>query len=124
LSNTASQSHDGQNDLELTRPMKTLTLRTRIGTDGTMDLHVPSDLPPGDAEVVVVVEPVGTRRPQPGPSFPSDRGVPTRDATIGRPISRAEALRISSQVLELAERERMEFAEWDAQPGIQWEEQE
>ena len=49
--------------------MKTLTLRTRIGTDGTMDLHVPSNLLPGDAEVVVVVEAVGTGRPQHGPAL-------------------------------------------------------
>ena len=104
--------------------MKTLTLRTRISTDGTMNLHVPSGLPPGDAEVVVVVEPVVTGRSQHNPTFPSDRSVPTRDAAIGRPISRAEALEISRQVLENAERERMEFAEWEAQRGIHGEERE
>ena len=43
-------------------------------------------------------------------------------AVIGRPISRAEALRISRQILERAERERMELAEWEAKRGIQWEE--
>lgn len=104
--------------------MKTLTLRTKIGTDGTMDLHVPSDLPPGDAEVVVVVGPVVTGRSHHSPTFPSDHGLPSRDAVIGRPISRAEALEISREVLERAERERIEFAEWEAQRGIQWEEQE
>lgn len=55
--------------------MKALTLRTRIATDGTIDLHVPSDLPPGDAEVVVVVQPVAAAAPQLGPPFASDRGV-------------------------------------------------
>jgi hypothetical protein len=39
-----------------------------------MDLHVPSDLPPGDAEVVVVVQPVATS-PQLSPPYPSDLGV-------------------------------------------------
>lgn len=87
-----------------------------------MDLHVASDLPPGEAEVVVVVEPVVTGRPQHSPAFPSDRSVQTRDAAMGRPISRAEALEISQQVLENAERERMEFAEWEAQRGVQGEE--
>ena len=43
-------------------------------------------------------------------------------AVIGRPISRAEALRISRQILERAERERIELAEWEAERGIQWEE--
>lgn len=40
---------------------------------------------------------------------------------VGRPISRADALRIASQILERAERERMELAEWEAKRGIQWE---
>ncbi len=43
------------------------------------------------------------------------------EGVIGRPISRAEALRIASQILERAERERMELAEWEAKRGIQWE---
>jgi hypothetical protein len=104
--------------------MKALTLRTKIATDGTMDLHVPSDLPPGDAEVVVVVQPRGADGPQQPPTSLSDCGVPTRDAKIGKPISRAEALQIARQVLENAERERLEFAEWEAQRGLGWEEQE
>lgn len=40
---------------------------------------------------------------------------------VGRPISRMEALRIASQILERAERERIELAEWEARRGIQWE---
>jgi len=40
---------------------------------------------------------------------------------IGRFISRSEALRISRHILERAERERMEIAEWEAKRGIQWE---
>jgi hypothetical protein len=53
--------------------MKTLTLRTTIAPDGTIDLRIPSDLPPGDAEVVVVVQPLANSRPS--PPFPSDEGV-------------------------------------------------
>lgn len=41
---------------------------------------------------------------------------------IGKPISRMEALRIARQILERAERERIELAEWEAKRGIQWEE--
>jgi hypothetical protein len=44
------------------------------------------------------------------------------EGVVGRPISRAEALRIASQILERAERERLELAEWEAKRGIQWEE--
>ena len=45
-------------------------------------------------------------------------------SVIGRPISRVEALRIAESILERAERERMELAEWEAKRGIQWEEEE
>ncbi len=37
-----------------------------------------------------------------------------------RRISRDEALRIARQILERAERERIEIAEWEANRGIQW----
>lgn len=38
----------------------------------------------------------------------------------GRPISRAEALRIAQQILERSENERLERAELEAARGIQW----
>ena len=53
--------------------MKALNLRTTIGEDGTIDLHIHSDLPPGEADIVVVVRPVASAFP--GPPFPSDEGV-------------------------------------------------
>ena len=40
--------------------------------------------------------------------------------TIGRAISRSEALRISLQILEQAERERLEYAHFEAEKGISW----
>ena len=40
---------------------------------------------------------------------------------IGRPISRKEAMRIARQVLEKAERERIELAEREAERGLDWE---
>ena len=42
---------------------------------------------------------------------------------LGRFISRAEALRIASAILEQAERERLILAEFEAARGIQWENQ-
>lgn len=39
---------------------------------------------------------------------------------IGRSISRNEALRLSRQILEQAEKERLQIAELDAAVGIQW----
>lgn len=56
--------------------MKALSLRTTIAADGTIDLRLPSDLPPGEAEVVLVVQP--TTPPAPTcaePPYRSDYGV-------------------------------------------------
>jgi len=39
-------------------------------------------------------------------------------STAPRPISRAEALRIARQILECAERERIEIVEREAKRGI------
>jgi hypothetical protein len=64
---TLSLSDGGQ-------PMKTLSVRTTIGPDGSIDLHIHSDLPPGDAEIVLVVQPLGSTRTA-APPFPSDDGV-------------------------------------------------
>ena len=56
--------------------MKTISLRTAIAPDGTTDLHVRSDLPPGEAKMVLVVQPAAATAPaQPGPPYPSDHGV-------------------------------------------------
>lgn len=40
---------------------------------------------------------------------------------LGRPISRSEVLRITAQILEQAERERLELASREAKQGIQYE---
>jgi len=40
---------------------------------------------------------------------------------VGRFISRTEALRIAREILEMAERERLVFAEYEAARGIQLE---
>ena len=37
--------------------MKTMTLQTEIGQDGMLRLEVPCGLPPGQADVVVIVQP-------------------------------------------------------------------
>ncbi len=46
------------------------------------------------------------------------------EGVIGRSISRSEALRIAGQIIERAERERIQLAEWEAERGIQWEDDE
>ena len=43
------------------------------------------------------------------------------EGMIGRSISRSEALRIARQIIERAEQERIQFAEWEAERGIYWE---
>jgi hypothetical protein len=45
------------NDSDKSIQLKTVMLQTEIGLDGKLRLEVPTDLPPGPAEVVVVVEP-------------------------------------------------------------------
>jgi hypothetical protein len=56
--------------------MKALTLRTTIAADGMIDLHVPSDLPPGEADVVIVVQPATPAISNGGrPPYRSDHGV-------------------------------------------------
>jgi hypothetical protein len=53
--------------------MKTFCLNTKFTPDGHVHLHIPCDLPPGDAEVVVVIQPKAAVRE--GPPYPSDEGV-------------------------------------------------
>ena len=53
--------------------MKALTLQAKIAADGCLHLNVPCNLPPGDAEVVVVVQPLPS--PRQSPPYPSDEGV-------------------------------------------------
>jgi hypothetical protein len=38
--------------------MKTMTLQATIGPNGTIHLDIPSDLPPGPAEVKVTIQPI------------------------------------------------------------------
>ena len=53
--------------------MKAMTVQTKIAADGVLHLHVPCDLPPGDAEVVVVVQ--ASASPRSSPPYASDHGV-------------------------------------------------
>ncbi|HJT32550.1 MAG TPA: hypothetical protein VJ783_10945 [Pirellulales bacterium] len=55
--------------------MKALTSRTTIGPDGTIDVHLPTGLPPGEAEVVVVVQPVTAASTRAAPPYASDHGI-------------------------------------------------
>lgn len=56
--------------------MKALSLRTTISADGTIDLRVPSGLPPGEADVVIVVQPaIPALSNGEGPPYQSDHGV-------------------------------------------------
>lgn len=56
--------------------MKALSLRTTISADGSLDLHVPSDLPPGEADVVIVVQPTTlAESASEAPPYRSDYGV-------------------------------------------------
>ncbi len=50
--------------------MKTLTLQTKIGTDGKLHLIIPCNLPPGPVEVVVVVQPAAEAETVPTPEPP------------------------------------------------------
>jgi Lhr-like helicase len=43
------------------------------------------------------------------------------ESVIGRRITRAEALKIARQIMERAEKERLQLAMWEGQRGIRWE---
>jgi hypothetical protein len=51
--------------------MKTMTLQTTIGPDGTIDLHIPSDLPPGPAKVQVTIQPIPAKSASPEEGAPA-----------------------------------------------------
>jgi hypothetical protein len=53
--------------------MKALTVQTKIAVDGWLHLHIPCDLPPGDTEVIVVVQTSTSARSD--PPYASDHGV-------------------------------------------------
>jgi hypothetical protein len=63
--------------------MKTTTLQATIGPDGTIHLDIPSDLPPGPAEVEVTIRPIltGTHGPREGASTESELAKPTAGPT-------------------------------------------
>jgi len=52
--------------------IKTLDFRTTIRPYVSIDLHVHRDLPPGDAEIALVIRPLANART--APQFPSDEG--------------------------------------------------
>jgi hypothetical protein len=43
--------------------MKTMTLQTTIDPNGTIHLDIPSDLPPGPAEVKLTIQPISLDMP-------------------------------------------------------------
>ena len=45
--------------------MKTMTLQTTIGPNGTIHLDIPSDLPPGPAEVKLTIQPIPPKSDSP-----------------------------------------------------------
>ncbi len=49
--------------------MTTLTAQAVIAADGTLRLELPTDLPPGPADVVVVVQPTPPASDRSGPSL-------------------------------------------------------
>jgi hypothetical protein len=70
------EGHHFGHVIEREAAMKTVMLRTEIAADGVLHLSVPVDMPPGPAEVVVVVQSVPAMSPGlPGPPYPSDHGV-------------------------------------------------
>ena len=98
--------------------MKSLTLRTRVAADGTVDLHLPCDWPPGNTEVLIVVQPVeATSR---------TAAVGRRVRSLGRRGSATAYLAgggwgDGDRILLDAEQARMRFAVEEANKGIDWE---
>ena len=64
--------------------MKTMTLTAQIAPDGTLSLELPTGLPPGPAEIVVVVHPTPAGPAAAGPDLadhPAASARPVADAT-------------------------------------------
>ena len=98
--------------------MKSLTLRTRVAADGTVDLRLPCDWPLGNTEVLVVVQPVEATAPITAEAAPAVRSA---QGDLPRRISLAEASQMAHRILLDAEQARLRFAVEEADKGIDWE---
>jgi hypothetical protein len=84
--------------------MITLTIRSTVDPDGTLRLEVPSGLPPGPVEVVVIVQPATTAtEPEPNPDRPANgQDRPRRPARSGlflnRGLSRVDVDAITAEI--------------------------
>ena len=63
--------------------LKTMTLQTTIGPNGTIDLHIPSDLPPGPAEIRVTIQPIPSKA-DPSREHPLEEA--TTASELGQPL--------------------------------------
>ena len=82
--------------------MKTMTLQTEITADGKLRLEIPMDLPPGGADVVVVVQPK-RERPAAGASLSglfAVEGAPDDDALAYIRQLRRETTEASAEIVE------------------------
>jgi hypothetical protein len=82
--------------------MTTLTLHTNIATDGKLRLEVPTDLPAGPVEVVVIVQP---RLPAPA------AGRSLLGAFAGKLSDNIDVVEEIRQIRRQATREAMEVPE-------------
>lgn len=110
--------------------MKPLTLRAKVAADGTIDLHVPCNLPPGETEVLVTVQPVqapsradqgGHQDRVSGVDAGASENADASQEHLSRRISLAKAGEIAHRILLDAEDARLRFAEEEARKGIDWE---
>ena len=83
--------------------MKTMTVQTEITADGKLRLELPIDLPPGAADVVVVVQPTTPVRPATRASLSgmfAVEGAPDDDALAYIRQLRHETTEASAEIVE------------------------
>jgi hypothetical protein len=101
--------------------MKTLTVEAEIAPDGMLHVHVPSGLPPGRVEVVLVLQPKSN-----GLRSGKDESLKVKDASQVQPQATTEtALPPATNHLPMSEREKFErLAELmeEALAGVTWAE--
>lgn len=100
--------------------MKTLTVEVEIASDGTLHLDIPSGLPPGKAEVILVIQPVVLNN-----RFMDYLGQSERTGDIDAHLSDADSTHDEELIAQMSQKEKaMRLAELldFALEGVEWSE--
>jgi hypothetical protein len=89
--------------------MKTITTQAEIAADGTLRLELATDLSPGPAELVIVVQPTAPRQ------TPAGRRLSGKYARFSR--TELDAVAEVREIRRQATQDAQELPEWPTSPG-------